>query len=72
MTNQDLIRAAYAGDAEVESARAAVESAIDSLDRGESRVAEKTEGGWVVNEWLKEAILLYFRLREMETVEVGA
>ncbi len=72
MTNQDLIRAAYAGDAEVESARDAVESAIDSLDRGESRVAEKTEAGWVVNEWLKEAILLYFRLREMETVEVGA
>ena len=35
------------------------------------RVAEPRDGGWVVNEWAKKAILLLFRLREMEAVEVG-
>ncbi|MGH8952377.1 MAG: 2,3,4,5-tetrahydropyridine-2,6-dicarboxylate N-succinyltransferase [Acidimicrobiia bacterium] len=57
---------------EPEAAREAVEWAIGGLDRGEIRVAEKIDGDWVVNEWAKEAILLYFRLREMETFEVGA
>jgi len=71
LSDRELIRSAFAGDVEIETAREAVERAIDSLDRGEARVAEKTADGWVVNEWLKEAILLYFRLREMETVEVG-
>jgi 2,3,4,5-tetrahydropyridine-2,6-dicarboxylate N-succinyltransferase len=71
LSDQDLIRSAFAGDVGIEEARAAVERALDSLDRGEARVAEKTGDGWVVNEWLKEAILLYFRLREMETIEVG-
>jgi 2,3,4,5-tetrahydropyridine-2-carboxylate N-succinyltransferase len=49
----------------------AVEEAIGLLDRGELRVAEKLDGEWVVHEWLKKAILLYFRLRRMEPVEVG-
>lgn len=71
MSNQDAIRAAYAGDTEMETARDAVEWAIAGLDRGEIRVAEKTTGEWVVNEWAKEAILLYFRLRAMETFEIG-
>jgi len=71
LSDQELIRSAFAGDVEIETAREAVERAIEALDRGQARVAEKTQEGWVVNEWLKEAILLYFRLREMETVEVG-
>ena len=48
-----------------------VEEAIAALDRGEARVAEPREGGWVVNEWAKKAILLYFRLRKVEPLEVG-
>jgi 2,3,4,5-tetrahydropyridine-2-carboxylate N-succinyltransferase len=48
-----------------------VEEAIRLLDRGEVRVAEHAEGGWVVNEWVKKAILLYFRLRKVEPMEVG-
>ena len=52
-------------------AAAAVEEAVALLDRGEARVAEHGPNGWVVNEWAKQAILLYFRVREMETLEVG-
>ena len=39
-----------------------IEEAIELLDRGELRVAEPRRDGWVVNEWAKKAILLYFRL----------
>ena len=45
--------------------REAVEEALALLDRGEVRVAEKKGDGWVVNEWLKQAILLYFRVADM-------
>ena len=50
----------------------AVETAIALLDRGEARVAEPDgDGGWRVNEWAKKAILLYFRMRKVEPLEVG-
>jgi 2,3,4,5-tetrahydropyridine-2-carboxylate N-succinyltransferase len=52
-------------------ARAAVEAAIDLLDRGEARVAEVVDGEVVVHAWLKQAILLLFRLARMATIEVG-
>jgi 2,3,4,5-tetrahydropyridine-2-carboxylate N-succinyltransferase len=48
-----------------------VEETIAALDRGELRVAEKHADEWVVNEWVKKAILLYFRLRKLEPVELG-
>jgi 2,3,4,5-tetrahydropyridine-2-carboxylate N-succinyltransferase len=48
-----------------------IENAIALLDRGEARVAEPRDGGWVVNEWTKKAILLYFRLRKVEPMDVG-
>jgi 2,3,4,5-tetrahydropyridine-2,6-dicarboxylate N-succinyltransferase len=50
---------------------APIEEAIGLLDRGEARVAEKRDGDWVVNEWAKKAILLYFRLRKVEPLDVG-
>jgi 2,3,4,5-tetrahydropyridine-2,6-dicarboxylate N-succinyltransferase len=49
-----------------------IEGALALLDSGEARVAEKRDGEWVVNEWAKKAILLYFRLRKVELMEVGA
>jgi len=49
----------------------AVEEAVRLLDEGEARVAEPVDGGWQVNEWAKKAILLLFRLRELEALEVG-
>ena len=48
-----------------------VEAIVAALDRGEIRVAEKVDGEWRVNEEAKQAILDYFRLRDMEPLEVG-
>jgi len=48
-----------------------VEEAIALLDRGEVRVAEQRDGEWIVNEWVKKAILLYFRLRKVEPMDIG-
>ena len=42
----------------------AVETAIDMIDRGQARVAEKVDGEWVVNQWLKKAVLLSFAIRD--------
>jgi 2,3,4,5-tetrahydropyridine-2-carboxylate N-succinyltransferase len=49
--------------------RDAVETALDRLDRGEVRVAEKTAAGWTVHQWLKKAVLLSFRLAETVTIK---
>ena len=49
----------------------AVRETIDLLDKGKIRVAEKKNGEWVVNEWVKQAILLYFPIQEMKVIEVG-
>ena len=51
--------------------REAVEQAIDLLDGGAARVAEPTATGWKVNEWLKKAVLLYFRLHDNAVIEMG-
>jgi 2,3,4,5-tetrahydropyridine-2-carboxylate N-succinyltransferase len=66
-----LIEAVYADLDRLAEARAAIDRTIDRLDRGELRVAEKVDGEWVVNEWVKEAILLYFRIQELTTMEAG-
>ena len=51
--------------------RDAVARAIESLDCGEARVAEKRDGAWVTNEWLKKAVLLSFRLEENRFIKGG-
>jgi len=48
--------------------RDAVEAALDALDNGSLRVAEKIDGQWKVNEWLKKAVLLSFRLNDMKLI----
>lgn len=72
MSDQDVIRSVFAGDTDLGEARDAVMTTIARLDRGEIRVAQKTSGQWVVNEWIKEAILLYFQLTAMEEMDGGA
>jgi 2,3,4,5-tetrahydropyridine-2-carboxylate N-succinyltransferase len=51
--------------------RHAVEESIELLDSGKARVAEKRDGKWVVNEWLKKAVLLYFRTHDNEVMDAG-
>jgi 2,3,4,5-tetrahydropyridine-2-carboxylate N-succinyltransferase len=68
---KELIEAAFDDLARLPEAAAAVRDTIARLDRGEIRVAEKVDGAWVVNEWIKQAILLYFRLAGVETMQAG-
>jgi 2,3,4,5-tetrahydropyridine-2,6-dicarboxylate N-succinyltransferase len=51
--------------------QATIRAVIAQLDAGTLRVAEKTDAGWVVNEWVKKAVILYFPIQQMETIEVG-
>ena len=51
--------------------REAVEAALELLDGGKARVAEKVDGAWKVNQWLKKAVLLSFRLNDMEVIPGG-
>jgi 2,3,4,5-tetrahydropyridine-2-carboxylate N-succinyltransferase len=51
--------------------RDAVDTALDGLDRGKFRVAEKLDGRWRVHQWLKKAVLLSFRLNDMTPIEGG-
>ncbi|HET9459503.1 MAG TPA: 2,3,4,5-tetrahydropyridine-2,6-dicarboxylate N-succinyltransferase [Sphingomicrobium sp.] len=51
--------------------RSAVDRALAALDSGEARIAEKSGGEWVVNQWLKKAVLLSFRLNPMELIPGG-
>jgi 2,3,4,5-tetrahydropyridine-2,6-dicarboxylate N-succinyltransferase len=48
--------------------RDAVETALAQLDKGEARVAVKIDGKWTVNQWLKKAVLLSFRLNDMDLI----
>ena len=43
---------------------------VDQLDRGLLRVASKESGGWKVNDWVKKAVILFFPIRKMETIEI--
>ena len=56
---------------ENEESKAAIREVIAKLDLGEIRVAEPTDNGWKVNEWVKKAVVMYFPIQKMETIEVG-
>jgi 2,3,4,5-tetrahydropyridine-2,6-dicarboxylate N-succinyltransferase len=60
---RDAINSATRGEV-----RDAVEAALDLLDKGQARVAAKSGGEWVVNQWLKKAVLLSFRLNDMTPI----
>jgi 2,3,4,5-tetrahydropyridine-2-carboxylate N-succinyltransferase len=59
------------GPATTGPVRDAVEEALRQLDSGEARVAEKGNGAWQVNQWLKKAVLLSFRLNDMTVIQGG-
>ncbi len=49
----------------------AIKTIIDELDQGTKRVAEPVEGTWIVHEWIKKAVILYFPIQKMQVIEVG-
>ena len=53
------------------STQEAIRSVIEELDKGRLRVAEPTADGWQVNNWVKKAVILYFPIQKMETLEAG-
>ena len=64
-------RAALSPAAASDTVRDAVQGALRLLDRGEARVAEPAAGGWKVNQWLKKAVLLSFRLHDNQVMDGG-
>jgi 2,3,4,5-tetrahydropyridine-2-carboxylate N-succinyltransferase len=73
---QKTIEAAFEDRANIgistgDPVRGAVNRALDLLDHGEARVAEKGKDGWVVHQWLKKAVLLSFRLNPMTAIPGG-
>ncbi len=74
---QDIIRDAFERRADITPrnvdtvVKDAVMSAIEQLDRGEIRVAEKRDGQWVVNDWVKKAVLLAFRIEDNAFMKGG-
>ena len=49
----------------------AIRAVIEDLDKGRKRVAEPGKDGWVVNDWIKKAVILYFPIQKMQTIEAG-
>ncbi len=71
MSDQRLIEEAYDDRSLLGDATEAVHRTIAALDRGELRVAEPSGDGWVTNEWVKKAVLLYFAVTEMTEMRAG-
>ena len=74
MTNlRTLIESAWENRALLQenTTKEAIRTIVDLLDKGELRVAEPTAEGWQVNEWVKKAVVMYFPIQTMETIEVG-
>lgn len=61
--NRELLKESKAQDA--------IREVIEQLDKGKLRVAEKSDGIWKVNDWIKKAVILYFPIQQMETLEAG-
>jgi len=71
MNREELIHEAFEGKKSLEEAKEAVLSTLKDLDLGRLRVCEKTPDGWKTNFWVKEAILLFFRIQSMVLIECG-
>lgn len=70
---RNIIETAWEDRSQLENkvTQQAIREIIDMLDRGTLRVAEPTNNGWQVNEWIKKAVVLYFPIQKMETLECG-
>ena len=70
---KELIEAVWEDRSLLEQAKTqdTIREIIQQIDAGELRVAEPTATGWQVNEWVKKAVVLYFPIQKMETLEAG-
>lgn len=70
---KSIIEAAWEDRAllKTETTQEIIRNVIEMVDSGQLRCAEPTESGWVINEWVKKAVVLYFPIQQMETHEVG-
>jgi 2,3,4,5-tetrahydropyridine-2-carboxylate N-succinyltransferase len=70
---KDIIEAAWLDRNLLEqtSTKDSIREVVSLLDFGEIRVAEPIENGWKVNEWIKKAVIMYFPIQPMQTIEVG-
>ena len=70
---KNIIEGAWTDKALWDSAQArdAIEEIIDLLDKGKLRVAAKENGQWILNEWIKKAVIMYFPTRKMKTSSAG-
>ena len=70
---RDIIEAAWTDRSKLSEATtiSTIKEVVNLLDAGQLRVAEPTADGWQVNEWVKKAVVLYFPIQKMETIEVG-
>ena len=73
MELKDIIEEAWEDRSRLadKNVKIAIKSIIDELDRGEKRVAEAVDGEWVVHDWIKKAVILYFPIQKMKLMEVG-
>ena len=67
---ESRVRASF-GAPDVPPDAEAVEEVVRLLDRGELRIAEPDGDGWMVHDWIKQAVVLFFRVRDVETTRVG-
>lgn len=72
MKLESLILAAATSKTVSTTQKRAIEKVIDQLSRGELRVASKTDSGWVTHAWIKQAILLYFQIRNINLIQAGS
>ena len=70
---QEIIEKAWDNRAllQEDSTQKAIREVIDLLDTGKLRTAEPTANGWQINEWVKKAVVMYFPIQKMETLEAG-
>lgn len=73
MTNREIIEAAWENRSLLnnENTLSAINETLAAIDAGTLRCAEPNGDEWIVNEWVKKAVVLYFPTRKMETIEVG-
>ncbi len=73
MTSKELIEQAWEDRSKLQdpATQAAVKETVELLDQGKLRCAQPDGDNWIVNEWVKKAVILFFPLMKMETIEVG-